>query len=142
MSETTVHSTQSAAPAPDAQARETLLASLGKIVGTRNVLTGDAPTRRYRTGYRFGTGSVLAVVRPGTLVEQWQALAACVAARVIVITQASNTGLTGGSTPDGNDYDRDVVIVSTARIQRVHLLDGGGRRCASAARRCFSSNAH
>jgi len=106
-------------------ARNTLLASLGEIVGARNVLTSDAQTRRYRTGYRFGTGSVLAVVRPGTLVEQWRTLAACVAARVIVITQASNTGLTGGSTPDGNDYDRDVVIVSTTRIRGVHLLDGG-----------------
>lgn len=106
-------------------ARKTLIASLGDIVGARNVLTGDAPTRRYRTGYRFGTGRVLAVVRPGTLVEQWQTLAACVAARTIVITQASNTGLTGGSTPDGNDYDRDIVIVSTTRIRRVHLIDEG-----------------
>ncbi|WP_345816127.1 D-lactate dehydrogenase [Paraburkholderia sp. PREW-6R] len=106
-------------------ARETLLASLSNIVGPRNVLTSDAQTRRYRTGYRFGTGRVLAVVRPGTLVEQWHILAACVAARTIVITQASNTGLTGGSTPDGNDYDRDVVIISTTRIRRVHLIDGG-----------------
>ncbi|SAK80153.1 D-lactate dehydrogenase [Caballeronia hypogeia] len=105
----------------------TLIASLGEIVGARNVLTGDAQTRRYRTGYRFGAGRVLAVVRPGTLVEQWRTLVACVAARVIVITQASNTGLTGGSTPDGNDYDRDVVIVSTTRIRRVHLI-GGGRQ--------------
>jgi D-lactate dehydrogenase len=108
-------------------AGKTLLASLGDIVGERNVLTGDAQTRRYRTGYRFGTGRVLAVVRPGTLLEQWRTLAACVAARAIVITQASNTGLTGGSTPDGNDYDRDVVIVSTTRIRRVHMI-GGGRQ--------------
>lgn len=102
-----------------------LLASLREIVGASHVLTGDAQTRRYRTGYRFGTGRVLAVVRPGTLYEQWQALSACVAARVIVITQASNTGLTGGSTPAGDDYDRDIVIVSTTRIKRIHLLDGG-----------------
>ncbi len=104
-----------------------LLAPLRGIVGTRHVLTGDAPTRRYRTGYRFGSGRVLAVVRPGTLVEQWRVLVASAAARVIVITQASNTGLTGGSTPDGDSYDRDVVIVSTTRIRRVHLI-GGGRQ--------------
>lgn len=104
-----------------------LLASLRSIVGARHVLTGDAPTRRYRTGYRFGAGRVLAVVRPGTLVEQWRVLAACMAARAIVITQASNTGLTGGSTPDGDGYDRDVVIVSTTRIRRIHLI-GGGRQ--------------
>ncbi|BCQ29787.1 D-lactate dehydrogenase (plasmid) [Caballeronia sp. NK8] len=107
------------------ESRRSLLASLGDIVGARNVLTGDAPTRRYRTGYRFGTGRVLAVVRPGTLVEQWRVLVACVTARTIVITQASNTGLTGGSTPDGDGYDRDVVIVSTTRIRRVHLIKDG-----------------
>ncbi|KAK47671.1 lactate dehydrogenase [Caballeronia jiangsuensis] len=105
--------------------RTSLLASLGDIVGTHNVLTGDGETRRYRTGYRFGSGRVLAVVRPGTLVEQWRVLASCIAARAIVITQASNTGLTGGSTPDGDSYDRDIVIVSTTRIKRVHLLKGG-----------------
>jgi D-lactate dehydrogenase (quinone) len=108
-----------------ADAHTKLLSTLNDIVGARNVLTGDSQTRRYRTGYRFGTGRVLAVVRPGTLVEQWRALAACVAARVIVITQASNTGLTGGSTPDGDDYDRDIVIVSTTRIKRVHLIRDG-----------------
>jgi D-lactate dehydrogenase len=107
--------------------RTSLLASLGDIVGTHNVLTGDGETRRYRTGYRFGSGRVLAVVRPGTLVEQWRVLAACVAARAIVITQASNTGLTGGSTPDGDSYDRDIVIVSTTRIKRVHLIKGGSQ---------------
>ncbi|MFT3720312.1 D-lactate dehydrogenase [Pseudorhodoferax sp.] len=104
-----------------------LIGKLGGIVGARHVLTGDAPTRRYRTGYRFGAGRALAVVRPGTLVEQWRVLAACMAARVIVITQASNTGLTGGSTPDGDGYDREVVIVSTTRIRRIHLI-GGGRQ--------------
>ncbi|MDR5816215.1 D-lactate dehydrogenase [Caballeronia sp. LZ033] len=112
---------------PFAHAGKSLLASLGEIVGARNVLTGDAQTRRYRTGYRFGAGRVLAVVRPGTLLEQWHALAACCAARAIVITQASNTGLTGGSTPDGDGYDRDIVIVSTTRIRRVHLLKGGSQ---------------
>ncbi|WP_076998592.1 D-lactate dehydrogenase [Variovorax sp. KK3] len=112
-------------PASGLDASADLLESLAGIVGHRHVLTGDARTRRYRTGYRFGAGRVLTVVRPGTLVEQWRVLKACVAARAIVITQASNTGLTGGSTPDGDGYDRDVVIVSTTRIRQVHLIDGG-----------------
>jgi D-lactate dehydrogenase (quinone) len=114
---------QSTIALPDS--RVALVASLGDIVGADNVLTSDAQTRRYRTGYRFGSGRVLAVVRPGTLLEQWKTLAACVASRVIVITQASNTGLTGGSTPDGDGYDREVVIISTTRIRRVHLVRGG-----------------
>ena len=32
--------------------------------------------------------------------------------------QAANTGLTGGSTPDGDDYDREIVIISTMRMKK------------------------
>ena len=53
----------------------------------------------------------------------WQILQACVEADVIVITQAANTGLTGGSTPDGNDYDRDIVIVNTMRLNIIQPIN-------------------
>ncbi|WP_310633776.1 D-lactate dehydrogenase [Paraburkholderia sp.] len=111
--------------APRAAGRPALIAALQSLVGRDAVLTGDEATRRYRTGFRFGQGKVAAVVRPGSLVEQWQVLQACVAANAIVIAQASNTGLTGGSTPDGDDYDRDVVIVSMTRMRKVYVIDGG-----------------
>ncbi len=29
------------------------------------------------------------------------------------------------STPNGNDYDRDIVIISTLRLDKLHLLDNG-----------------
>lgn len=93
------------------------------MVGPRRVLTSARATRRYRHGYRFGAGRALAVACPGDLLEQWRVFQACVRADVIVIVQASNTGLTGGSTPHGDDYDRDVVIISTRRITGVHLID-------------------
>ncbi|MEI6001515.1 D-lactate dehydrogenase [Paraburkholderia bengalensis] len=115
----------SAASAISVNEGERLLAGLRGIVGGAHVITGDDATRRYRTGFRFGTGQALAVVRPGTLVEQWKVLEACIAANVIVIAQASNTGLTGGSTPDGNDYDRDIVIISTTRMKKVYVIDDG-----------------
>jgi D-lactate dehydrogenase len=102
-----------------------LLGRLCAIVGAAHVLSGDKPTRRFRKGYRFGDGPVLAVVRPGTLVEQWRVLQAVVAARAIVIMQAANTGLTGGSTPDGADYDRPVVILNTLRLTGIQLLNDG-----------------
>jgi D-lactate dehydrogenase len=101
------------------------IAELEKIVGRSQVLTRPADTRRFRKGFRFGEGAALAVVRPGSLVEMWRVLKACAAADKVVLMQAANTGLTGGSTPDGADYDRDVVIVSTLRIAKVHLIDGG-----------------
>ena len=102
-----------------------LLAQLHSVVGTAHVLTGEQATRRFRRGHRSGEGKVLAVVRPGTLLEQWQVMQASVAAGCIVIMQAANTGLTGGSTPDGDDYDRDIVLISTLRITGVQLINDG-----------------
>lgn len=102
-----------------------LLNVFRSVVGSRHVLVGDRQTRRYRKGYRFGEGRVLAVVRPGSLVEQWRVLEACVANDVIVICQAANTGLTGGSTPSGEGYDRPIVIINTLRMDRIDLLGQG-----------------
>ncbi|WP_370169981.1 D-lactate dehydrogenase [Sphingobium abikonense] len=102
-----------------------LLPRLRAIVGHRHVLTGDRQTARYRAGYRTGSGAALAVVRPGSLVELWRVAKACVAADVSIIMQAANTGLTGGSTPDGDDYPGGCVIISTTRIAALHLIDGG-----------------
>ncbi|CAN7321345.1 D-lactate dehydrogenase [Phenylobacterium sp. LjRoot225] len=101
-----------------------LVATLRTIVGRRHVLTGPATVSAYATGYRTGGGPVAAVVRPGSLIEQWRVFQACVAADHIVIAQAANTGLTGGSTPCG-DYDRPVVIINTLRIKGVFPLSGG-----------------
>jgi D-lactate dehydrogenase len=101
------------------------LDKLMAIVGRRHVLASEGSTRRYRTGFRFGSGPALAVVRPGTLVEQWRVLKVCAAANKIIILQASNTGLTGGSTPNGSDYDRDIVIVNTLRLSKIRLIDEG-----------------
>jgi D-lactate dehydrogenase len=45
------------------------LEELWTIVGHSHVLTSPESTQRYRTGFRFGTGPALAVVRPGSLVD-------------------------------------------------------------------------
>lgn len=39
--------------------------------------------------------------------------------------QAANTGLTEGSTPSGNDYDREIVIISTLRLDKLHVIGKG-----------------
>ena len=102
-----------------------LVEKLKSIVGDKYTLTDPSRTLPYRQGARFGLGDALAVVIPGTLLEQWQVLKACVEADVIVITQSANTGLTGGSTPDGNDYDRPIVIVSTRRLDGIQVIENG-----------------
>lgn len=102
-----------------------VIEAFSHIVGRRHVLTSADATRRYCEGYRYGKGPAIAVVRPGTLVEMWRVIEACIHADVSIIVQAANTGLTGGSTPSGDDYPGGVVIVSTTRISGLHLLDGG-----------------
>jgi len=101
-----------------------LLATLRSIVGRRHLLTGTRRTERFRKGYRSGEGEALAVVRPGTLMELWRILQACVAADKIIILQAANTGLTEGSTPKGR-YERQVVLINTRRMDGIQILDGG-----------------
>ncbi|MHA0961188.1 D-lactate dehydrogenase [Enterobacter cancerogenus] len=98
---------------------------LSRLVGSSHLLTDPAKTARYRKGFRSGQGDALAVVFPGTLLELWRVLSACVTADKIILMQAANTGLTEGSTPNGNDYDRDIVIISTLRLDKLHLLDKG-----------------
>ncbi len=119
--------TPSGTRAPMLRARDNsqLISDLKKIVGSGHVLSSPSSTQRFRKGFRFGDGPALAVVRPGSLVEQWRVLNACIDAGKIVIMQAANTGLTGGSTPDGDQYDREIVIISTLRIDKVHLIDEG-----------------
>jgi D-lactate dehydrogenase len=101
------------------------LADLRSIAGGANVHTDAYATRAYRTGFRCGGGGALAVVRPRSLLELWKALQACVAANKIVILQAANTGLTGGSTPAGDDYDRDVVVINTMHLAGILVIDEG-----------------
>lgn len=107
------------------QSNNTFINELKRLVGASHLLTDPAKTARYRKGFRSGQGDALAVVFPGTLVELWRVLNACVIADKIILMQAANTGLTEGSTPNGNDYDRDIVIISTLRLDKLHLLDNG-----------------
>jgi D-lactate dehydrogenase len=104
---------------------QAFITQLKSIVGNAQVLTGERSTERYRKGFRSGGGKALAVVFPTRLLQLWQILQVCVAADKIVIMQAANTGLTEGSTPSGQDYDREIVIVSTLRLDHIQVLDNG-----------------
>lgn len=104
---------------------QSLITSMQNVVGQAYLLTDPAKKQPYCKGIRFGSGEALAVVRPGSLVEIWRVLKLCVNADVAVIMQAANTGLTGGSTPDGKEYDRPLVIISTMRIDDIQLVNEG-----------------
>ncbi|SMQ69491.1 D-lactate dehydrogenase [Altererythrobacter xiamenensis] len=107
---------------PLAESRSRLIEELRDAVDKGEVLTDANEKRPYSSGYRVGAGVAVAVVRPGTLLELWFVAQVCVRHDTIIILQAANTGLTGGSTPFG-EYDRPVVVISTLLLEGVLLLE-------------------
>ncbi len=102
-----------------------LIQKFNGIVGVKRVLTKSTKTAYYRSGFRSGKGSALAVVFPSTILEQWKLIEECVKYNCIVIMQAAKTGLTEGSSPSGNNYDRDIVIINTLKINQIYLINNG-----------------
>lgn len=100
-----------------------LINELKAIVGNSYVLTDSSKTKPYSTGFRLGSGEAMAVLRPNSLLEIWQLLKICNKNGVTIIMQAANTGLTGGSTPNGDGYDRPIIIINTMRIDQIQLID-------------------
>lgn len=103
-----------------------LIRDLKTIVGAGHVYTGVQGMQRFVRGYRYGEGTAIAVTLPGSLVDLWRVARTCVRAGRIIIMQAANTGLTGGSTPDGT-YDRGVVVINTMRLKGIHMLNAGAQ---------------
>ena len=95
------------------------------ITGSNYTITEKWSKESYSKGWRYGEGDALAVVKPATLLEFWKILKVCVKSDVIIIMQAANTGLTGGSTPYGNNYDRPIIIINTMRINGIQIIDDG-----------------
>ena len=100
-----------------------VLAKLTKILGAANIQADPTKNEHYRMGWRSGGGSALAVLFPQTLLEIWQCLEVCVEGNCIIIMQAAKTGLTEGSTPSGDDYDRPVVVINTLAINKLYLIN-------------------
>ena len=101
------------------------ISDLKSIVGKKHIITDEWTKQSYSKGWRYGEGEALAVAKPGTLLEIWKVLQICVDLDIIVIMQAANTGLTGGSTPYGDDYDRPILIINTMRIADIHIINEG-----------------
>ena len=95
------------------------------IVSKVNILTDPEKTQFYRQGIRVGGGNASMVVFPQNLLQLWKVLRICINFNKIIIMQAANTGLTGGSTPFGNEYDRDIIIINTVSINQLIVLNQG-----------------
>ena len=105
--------------------KDYFIKNLGNIIGENNIITTEWGKLPFSKGWRYGEGEALAVAKPGTLFEIWQIIQVCVDMDIIIIMQAANTGLTGGSTPFGDDYDRPLLIINTRRISDIHVLNEG-----------------
>ena len=101
------------------------LDGISKVVQPHQILTTKRRTQSYSTGIKIGGGDVEAVILPKSLLEIWRVLELCVKHDKIIIMQAANTGVTAGSTPYGNDYDRDIVIINTLKVNKITLLNQG-----------------
>ena len=104
-----------------------LIEQLKDVVGKKYVFTDKLNKEPFSKGWRYGEGTALAIVKPGKLIEMWKTLEICVQHDLIIIMQAANTGLTGGSTPFGEDYDRHIVIINTMRMSDIHLINNGNQ---------------
>jgi len=100
--------------------RQALVASLRGLLGEGAVLSEPHERARYEQGWRYGTGSALAVVRPGSTEEVSRILALASAEGIRVVPQGANTGLVGASTPDGSG---DMLVLSLERLTRTLAVD-------------------
>ena len=107
--------------------KNNIINDLTEIVGKSHIITTDWKMYPFSKGWRYGEGNAIAVVKPGKLIEIWEVLQLCVKYDLIIIMQAANTGLTGGSTPFGYNYDRQILIINTLRINDIHIINKGSQ---------------
>ena len=101
------------------------IAEIFSVLEADDVLRKTSQIKPFATGMRMGEGYAEFVLKPQSLLQLWYVLEICVRHDKIILMQAANTGVTAGSTPDGDDYDRDIVIISTLAIDQTVLINDG-----------------
>jgi FAD/FMN-containing dehydrogenase len=98
-----------------------LLSRLDAILGDGGCLRDEQQMASYAIDERhLFQGKALAVARPHNTEQVSQVVRACADAGVAVVPQGGNTGLCGGSVPDGSGTQ---VVLSLSRMNRVRELD-------------------
>jgi FAD/FMN-containing dehydrogenase len=93
---------------------------LAAMLGPGAVLTDPADLEKYETGWRYGKGRALLVVRPASTAQVSQVLAFCRERGLRVLPQGANTGLVGASVPDPGGR---MVVLSLERLNHRLELD-------------------
>ncbi len=105
--------------APIGIASGTLVDELQAIVGRAGVVDGDAMAPYLAEARNLFRGSAAHVVRPAETSQVAAVVALCRARGRPVVAQGGNTGMCGGGVPT----DRDAVVVSLERMNRVRAID-------------------
>jgi FAD/FMN-containing dehydrogenase len=94
---------------------------LKDVVGPAGYLEGPGEIAPYCVSWRDNwVGSTPLVLRPAETAQVSQIVRVCAQARVPIVPQGGNTGLTGGSQPHAHGGE---VVVSTSRLRRVREVD-------------------
>jgi D-lactate dehydrogenase len=102
-----------------------ILNEFEKVLGVANIIADPRKNEHFRKGWRSGEGAALAVIFPQTLEQLWECIKIVVTNNIIVVMQAANTGLTEGSTPNKNDYERPVVVINTLSLNDLKIINNG-----------------
>ena len=102
-----------------------LLSEFEAALGAANISADPRKNEHFRKGWRSGGGAALAVIFPQTLEQLWNSIKIAVSNNLIIVMQAANTGLTEGSTPNKDNYDRPVVVINTLTLDELHIINQG-----------------
>jgi len=102
------------------QDRAAIVRSLGEMLGEGALITEPHELARYEKGWRYGNGTALAVVRPGSTEDVARVLAFASEQGIRVVPQGANTGLVGASTPDASG---EMLVLSLERLSRTLEID-------------------
>jgi D-lactate dehydrogenase len=105
--------------------RDHILSEFEVALGVANISADPRKNEHFRKGWRSGGGAALAVIFPQTLEQLWNSIKIAVSNNLIIVMQAANTGLTEGSTPNKDNYDRPVVVINTLSLDELHIINQG-----------------
>lgn len=96
------------------------LQSLTAIVGSANVLTGEAAKPHYTDWRGRFSGAALAVALPSSTRQVSEIVGLCAARQVAIVPQAGNTSLCGASVPlpEGRQ-----LVLNLSRMDRIRAID-------------------
>ena len=100
--------------------RAAVVRSLGEMLGEGALVTEPHELARYEKGWRYGSGTALAVVRPGSTEDVARVLAFASERSIRVVPQGANTGMVGASTPDASG---EMLVLSLERLSRTLEID-------------------